>query len=65
MGVGRGKGYIRGEHLEIFQNVSFGRALLVISVHAKSLVSNSVTLWTVAHQAPHSMGFSSQEYRSG
>ena len=39
MGVGRGKGYIRGEHLEIFQNVSFGRALLVISVHAKSLQS--------------------------
>ena len=26
---------------------------------------NSVTLWTVAHQAPLSMGFSRQEYCSG
>ena len=28
-------------------------------------VSNSVTLWTVAHQVPLSMGFSRQEYWSG
>ena len=28
-------------------------------------MSNSVTLWTVARQAPVSMGFSSQEYWSG
>ena len=28
-------------------------------------VSNSVTLWTVAHQAPLSMGFSRQDYWSG
>ena len=28
-------------------------------------MSNSVTLWTVAHQAPLSMGFSRQEYWSG
>ena len=27
-----------------------------------SIMSNSVTLWTVAHQAPLSMGFSKQEY---
>ena len=26
---------------------------------------NSVTLWTVAHQVPLSMGFSRQEYQSG
>ena len=33
---------------------------------AKSLVSDSfVTLWTVALQAPLSMGFSRQEYWSG
>jgi len=30
-----------------------------------SVVSNSVTLWTVARQAPLSMGFSRQEYWSG
>ena len=30
-----------------------------------SLVWLSVTLWTVAHQAPLSMGFSRQEYWSG
>ena len=30
-----------------------------------SVVSNSATLWTVAHQAPLSMGFSRQEYWSG
>ena len=33
-----------------------------ISVHAKSLF---VTLWTLAHQVPMSMGFSRQEYSSG
>ena len=29
------------------------------------VVSNSVTLWTVAHQAALSMGFSRQEYWRG
>ena len=29
-----------------------------------SVMSDSVTPWTVAHQAPLSMGFSRQEYRS-
>ena len=28
-------------------------------------MSDSVTLWTVAHQVPLSMGFSRQEYWSG
>ena len=32
---------------------------------AALVVSNSVTLWTVAHQAHLSMGFSRQEYWSG
>ena len=32
---------------------------------ALSVVSNFVTPWTVAHQAPPSMGFSRQEYWSG
>ena len=30
-----------------------------------SVVSDSATPWTVAHQAPLSMGFSRQEYWSG
>ena len=30
-----------------------------------SVMSDSVNLWTVAHQAPLSMGFSRQDYRSG
>ena len=29
------------------------------------IVSNSATLWTVAHQAPFSMEFSRQEHWSG
>ena len=33
--------------------------------HANSLQSCPVSLWTVAHQAPLSMEFSRQEYRSG
>ena len=32
---------------------------------SSSIVSDSATLWTVAHQAPLSMGFSRQEYWSG
>ena len=35
-------------------------------MHAQSLqLSDSVTPWTVAHQAPLSMGFSRQEHWSG
>ena len=30
-----------------------------------SVVSDSVTPWTIAHQAPQSMGFSRHEYWSG
>ena len=32
---------------------------------SRSVVSNFPTPWTVAHQAPLSMGFSQQEYGSG
>ena len=32
---------------------------------SSSVVSNSTTPWTVAHQAPLSMGFFRQEYWSG
>ena len=30
-----------------------------------SVMSDSVTLWTVAHKAPLSMGFPRQEYQNG
>ena len=33
--------------------------------YVASVMIDSETLWTVAHQAPLSMGFSRQEYRSG
>ena len=36
-----------------------------IRVLSGSVVSDSVTLWTVAYQAPLSMGFFRQEYWSG
>ena len=41
--------------------------LVVVKVKVKSLsrVRLFATLWTVAHQAPPSIGFSRQEYRSG
>ena len=46
---------------------SFLSSLCKACVHAKSFtcVQVFVTLWTVAHQAPLSVGFSRQEYWSG
>ena len=37
----------------------------MIEVKSLSRVRLFATLWTVAHQAPRSMGFSRQEYWSG
>ena len=37
----------------------------VCAVLSRSVVSDSATPWTGAHQAPLSLGFSSQEYWSG
>ena len=36
-----------------------------VCVYMCSVMSNSATLWLVAHQAPLSMGFSRQDYWSG
>ena len=36
-----------------------------VSVLSRSVMSNFVTVWTVALQAPLSMGFPNQEYWSG
>ena len=38
---------------------------LFLIVCAYSVMSDSETPWTIAHQAPLSMGFSRQEYWSG
>ena len=45
-----------------FQN---GICVYVCACQVASVVSNSATPWTVAHQSPLCMGFSRQEYRSG
>ena len=34
-------------------------------MHVYSVMSDSATSWTIAHQAPLSMGFSRHEYWSG
>ena len=44
------------------QGPSHGKGVCVL---AQSFVSYSAILWTIAHQALLSMGFSRQEYRSG
>ena len=55
-------------HPQCYLSLSlFGRLCLlhVFVCSVTSGVSNSVTPWTVAHQAPLSVGFSKQEYWSG
>ena len=47
-------------HLELAQHCK-----LTVKVKVKSLSPLFATPWTVAHQAPPSMGFSRQEYWSG
>ena len=52
-----------GSKLSGFQAIVF---VLAACVHAvTSVMSDSATPWTIAHQAPLSMGFSRQEYWSG
>ena len=41
------------------------KVYVCVRARAQSVVSDSATPWTVAHQAPLSMGFSRQEYWSG
>ena len=43
----------------------FSLSFFLIKCCVSSVMSNSVTPWTVAHQAPLSMEFSRQEYWSG
>ena len=49
------------EHLQQITTVVF----VCVCVRACSVMSDSVTPWTIAHQASLSMGFSRQEYWSG
>ena len=51
----------------IFHGILQARILEWVKVKVKSLsrVRLFATPWTVAYQAPRSMGFSRQEYRSG
>ena len=46
----------------ILQGISFGQVLLLLSFFSR--VRLWATLWTAAHQAPPSTGFSRQEYWS-
>ena len=46
------------------KRVCFATCLLKIVMLSHSVTSGSVTLWTVAPQAPLSMRFPRQEYRS-
>ena len=52
-------------HLKIGQCFSLGPTLLYVHVRKLSCVQLFGTLWTAARQAPLSMGFPRQEYRSG
>jgi len=51
-------------YLHLFIN-SFNQTLLQLLLSRFSRVQICATPWTAAHQAPLSMGFSRQEYRSG
>ena len=47
------------------ENVFLCREIVHACVLSRLVVSSSVTPWPVARQAPLSVGFSRQEYRSG
>ena len=63
--------YISGQSGQNCQQQSSRDNTLWMEIHVRGgggvyvYVSDSATLWTVAHQAPLSMGFSRQEYWSG
>ena len=63
----KGYNHCKQTKVEDIREFSPGSSPLCMYVHAKSLsrVRLFVTLWTVAHQAPLSLGFSRQGYWSG
>ena len=69
--VNREKEYETGYKMTIIMVINLLTALVYVCIYihacmlSHSVVSNSVTPWTVAHQAPLSMEFFRQEYWSG
>ena len=63
----KGYNHCKQTKVEDIREFSPGSSPLCMYVHAKSLsrVRLFVTLWTVAHQAPLSLGFPREEYWSG
>ena len=49
----------------LFILLPFNKNLLVCMLGHFSCIGLFVTLWTIAHQAPLSMGYSRQEYEIG
>ena len=49
----------------MYRYIEFNKCIVKVTVKLLSPVRLFVTPWTVAHQAPLSMGFSRQEYWSG
>ena len=60
-------GSVRSVQFQIVpcSSLYFSRSMLLLLLSRLSCVQLFATLWTVAHQAPPSMGFSRQEYWSG
>ena len=49
----------------MYKNGLDGKYCVCVRVYMHSIISDSVTPWTVAHHAPLSIEFSRQEYWSG
>ena len=52
-------------HIRLHNSYVYLKVSVCMCVLSCSVMSDSATPWTEAHQAPLSMGFSRQEYRSG
>ena len=63
LGMGVGLGRIKGGGKQEDKFIKFVHNVCILSCF--SCVRLFATLWTVAHEAPPSMGFSRQEYWSG
>ena len=61
----RGWGGIQGINKRLTEHLLCARPRVTLCMPSCSVMSDSATLWTVAYQAPLSMGFSKQEYWSG
>ena len=64
-GWGQGGGEMAAQLLHVRAPWTWRHALVTVTAKSPSRVQASAALWTVACQAPLSMGFSRQEYWSG